>query len=47
MVSRGYTGEVRTLSVWRLRWLDVRLRPQPPQPLVTTLVWLELVHPWS
>ena len=23
MISRGYSGEVRTLSTWRLRRLDV------------------------
>lgn len=46
MVSRGYTGEVRTLSVWRLRWLDY-VCAAAAAAAVTTLVWLELVHPWS
>ena len=41
MISRGYTGEVRTLSTWRLRRLDLVWAAVVAMGLVA-LVWYEL-----
>jgi len=41
MISRGYTGEARTLSTWRLQRLDYIWSAVAAVGLVA-LVWFEL-----